>query len=219
MENESKGNDQTARNVAAVTNDDDSQVNEITDNNGTTADDYDEGASSQFGATGRKKRRTLGAITLSNRRIGKAVKIGKPVNFESRARAKIDTRADTVCAGSTFISHESTGKVVDVSGFHESFDTIKDTQVGACITAVDLESETIIACFHQSLYFGYGEFSDPTNSDVGLWYHRGCCSQTIQRQDISTWDTSSRSKCLYSFLPAWMYFVFLLTFTKAKRNI
>jgi hypothetical protein len=61
---------------------------------------------------------------------------------------------DTLCAGSTFALYESTGKVVDVSGFHDAFDAIRNIQVGTCITAVDLHGETIIACFPQSLYFG-----------------------------------------------------------------
>jgi hypothetical protein len=59
-----------------------------------------------------------------------------------------------VCAGSSFILYESTGKVVDVSGFHDSLESIKNIQVGTCITAIDLKDETIIASFPQSLYFG-----------------------------------------------------------------
>lgn len=75
-------------------------------------------------------------------------------NYDLHARAEIDTRADTLCAGSTFILYEATGKVVDVSGFHNSFDAIKNIPVGTSITAIDLEDETIIAVFPQSLYFG-----------------------------------------------------------------
>jgi hypothetical protein len=56
------------------------------------------GASSLFGATGRKKR-NVGAVVSSHRRIGKAIKVGKPSNVLLRARAKITTRADTVCSG------------------------------------------------------------------------------------------------------------------------
>ena len=54
----------------------------------------------------------------------------------------------------TFTLYESTGKVVDVSGFHDTFDAIRNIQVGTCITAIDLNGETIIASFPQSLYFG-----------------------------------------------------------------
>ena len=39
-------------------------------------------------------------------------------------------------------------------GFHDSLGSIKDVPVGTCITAVNLENETIIAVFLQSLYFG-----------------------------------------------------------------
>ena len=114
----------------------------------------DGGASSNFGASGRKKHRTLGAIMSSTRRIGRAIQIKNPSDYEKRARAEIDTRADTLCAGSTFLLYEATGKVVDVSGFHDSLATIKDIQVGNCITAIDLNGETIIASFPQALYFG-----------------------------------------------------------------
>jgi hypothetical protein len=75
------------------------------------------GASSQFGTTGRKNRKLM-SVNSSNLCIGKAIQVGKPSNYNLRARAEIDTRADTVCALSTFTLHESTGKVVDVSGFH-----------------------------------------------------------------------------------------------------
>jgi hypothetical protein len=110
-------------------------------------------ASSLFGATGRKKRH-LGAVVSSLRRIGKAIQVGNPTDYHLRARAEIDTRADTVCAGSTFILHESTGKVVDVSGFHEHLDTIRNIQVGTCVTALDLDNQTIIVSFPQAFYFG-----------------------------------------------------------------
>ena len=50
--------------------------------------------------------------------------------------------------------HEDAGKVVDVSGFHPSMELMKDVTVGTLITAVDLQDETIIAVFHQGLYFG-----------------------------------------------------------------
>jgi Reverse transcriptase (RNA-dependent DNA polymerase) len=131
------------------------QVSEATALDHHHEDDEDGNASSQFGATGRsKKRRTLGAIKSTQRRIGRSLTIATPTDYHRRARAEIDTRADTLCAGSTFLLHETTGKVVDVTGFHESLDTIKNIQVGTCITAIDLPNETIIASFPQSLYFG-----------------------------------------------------------------
>ena len=66
----------------------------------------------------------------------------------------MDSRADTVCGGATFELYEDTGKVVDVGGFHPTMDLLKDVTVGTIITAVDLPDETIIAVFHQGLYFG-----------------------------------------------------------------
>jgi hypothetical protein len=143
------------RNAASVSNrnnNEDGTLGAMTIRSVQFDDDEDTGAggaSSLFGATGRKKR-NVGAVVC----IGKAIKIGKPNNFLLRAHAKIDTRADTVCTGSTFKLYKSTGKVVDVSGFHKQLEAIKNIQVGTCITAMDLENKTIIASFPQSLYFG-----------------------------------------------------------------
>jgi hypothetical protein len=117
-------------------------------------DNNDTSASGNFGYHGRKKMRQQGAITSGRRQVSKSFTINIPSDYDRRARAEIDTRADTVCAGSSFLLYESTGKVVNVSGFHESMETINDIQVGTCITAIDLENETIIGCFPQSLYFG-----------------------------------------------------------------
>jgi hypothetical protein len=172
MEKESKGKEEGGRVVSAVRNEEQvSQISDVTEQYHANVEEIeDQGASSQFGATGRKKRRTLGAITSTIRRIGKAMKIGKPNDYSIRARAEIDTRADTVCAGSTFLLHESTGKVVDVSGFHDSLGAIKDIQVGTCVTAVDLENETIIACFPQSLYFG-DTMENSLIPPIQMWEH------------------------------------------------
>jgi hypothetical protein len=41
-----------------------------------------------------------------------------------------------------------------VSGFHDALEPINNIQIGTCITAIDLNNETIIASFPQSLYFG-----------------------------------------------------------------
>jgi hypothetical protein len=62
-------------------------------------------ASSLLGATGHKKRHIC-AVVSTLRRISKAIQVGKPTDYLLRARAKIDTRAETVCAGSTFVLHE-----------------------------------------------------------------------------------------------------------------
>ena len=126
----------------------------------------DANASSQFGYRGNKKRRgddddnfsrsrSIGLVTSSERRAGMSSMIGSTSSNDLllRARANIDTKADTVCEGSTFELHENTRKIVHVFGFHDSLGS-KDVPVGTCITAVDLANETIIAVFPQSLYFG-----------------------------------------------------------------
>jgi hypothetical protein len=74
-------------------------------------------------------------------------------------------------AGTTFILHKATGKEVEVSGFHDSLETIKNIQVGTCITVVDLETETIIECFPQSLYFG-GSMENSLKPPAPLWDYR-----------------------------------------------
>jgi hypothetical protein len=153
-----KVNEQTTtnRNASAVGNRNASSttISEVTTENDEAAEVDDGGASGQFGAMGRKKRRTINSVKSSIRRIGKAIKVNTPTDYVKFARAEIDTRADTLCAGSTFLLHESTGKVVDVTGFHDSLESIKGIQVGTCVTAIDLTNETIIASFPQSLYFG-----------------------------------------------------------------
>jgi hypothetical protein len=130
------------------------QVSTVTEQNIETYEDNG-GASMQFGYTGQNKKQwTLGAMKSSNQCIGKAIQIKQSHNYDQQAWAEIKTRADTICAGSTFILHVSTGKIIDVSGFHDSLETISNIPVGTCITALDLTNETIIASFQQSLYFG-----------------------------------------------------------------
>jgi hypothetical protein len=78
--------------------------------------------------------------------------------------------------------YESTGKVVDVSGFYDSLDSIKGIQVGTCVTAVDLNDCTIIASFSPKsvLWRLDGDIPYPTSSVVVLWYNGGCGAETIQ---------------------------------------
>ena len=59
-----------------------------------------------------------------------------------------------MCAGATFKKHEATGKAVDVSGFHNSLNTMKNIEVVTAITAIDLDGETIIGVFNEPLWFG-----------------------------------------------------------------
>jgi hypothetical protein len=116
----------------------------------------DSGASSKFGATGwNNKKALIGATISSIRRTAHVnTETHKQHDYNLRAQAEIDTCVDTLCAGSTFILFETIGKVVDVSGFHDSNEAIKNIPVGTCITKINLEDETIFASFPQSLYFG-----------------------------------------------------------------
>ena len=115
-------------------------------------------ASSKFGYQGSKKNKLgIKGVEIGQRRkAGKCSRIkgytrNTANDFQRRARVDIDTRADTMCAGSTFELHESTGKLVDVSGFHDSLETMKDIEVVTAITAIDLKGETIIGVFNEAL--------------------------------------------------------------------
>lgn len=109
-------------------------------------------ASARFGSQGNNnKRKLIGSVTVTQRYINKArVNPTLPGDYSLRCRAEIDTRADTVCAGSTFLLHSTTGQVADVHGFHNSMQPILGVPIGTALTAVD----TIILAFHQALYFG-----------------------------------------------------------------
>ena len=106
----------------------------------------------QFGYQGNRRRsggdstmsstsrpRSIGQIVSSNRRsrvIAATNNITHSDDYGLRARADIDTKADTVCAGATFKLHEDTGKIVDVFGFHDSLGSMKNIAVGTSITAI-----------------------------------------------------------------------------------
>jgi hypothetical protein len=72
------------------------------------------------------------------------------------ARVEVDSRADTCCFGKTFKLLEQTDRLADVLGFSDELGKISDVPIGTCVTAVDLADtqKTIIAVFHEGLYFG-----------------------------------------------------------------
>ncbi|MGH7974081.1 MAG: hypothetical protein ACREBR_01045, partial [bacterium] len=122
-------------------------------------------ASSQFGREGRdrslqgsKKQRKQKSFASTQRRVAGTVssRYESPSDYDLRARMECDSRADTVCAGATFVPMELTGKVCDVRGFHDSFNNLKDIPVATTATAYDHEGlqETLILVVHESLYFG-----------------------------------------------------------------
>ena len=91
-------------------------------------------------------------------REAKRAKTGRdsqlPVPHTS-ARCELDTRADTICAGSNFRLLSTTGQLCDVSGFHSDFESIKDVPIATVATAFQAESGTIyILIVNEALYFG-----------------------------------------------------------------
>jgi hypothetical protein len=101
-------------------------------------------------------RRLRPVIVASARRfVGVQLSFQQPSDYGARRRFEIETRADTFCAGQTFILQEPTGSVVDVGGFHPSLPVMHDISIGLAATAYDLPTgETIILGVHQALYFG-----------------------------------------------------------------
>jgi hypothetical protein len=107
------------------------------------------------------ERRSQGRITTGERRIAAATQLRNDLrsisnDYTRMGRAEIDTRADTTCAGSTFLPLEFTGQECDVNGFHDDMTPIKNVPVATCATAYDHVGlqETIILVFHETLYFG-----------------------------------------------------------------
>ena len=71
------------------------------------------------------------------------------------AKCELDTRADTICAGKNFRALELTGQTCEVSGFHQSFDSLKNVPIAKAATAYTLETgETVILVFNEVLFFG-----------------------------------------------------------------
>ena len=66
--------------------------------------------------------------------------------------------------------HPTTGKVIDVYGFHDSLGSVKDIVVGTAITTIDLEDETIIGVFPQIVYFGKS-MKDSLLPPAQMWDH------------------------------------------------
>ena len=124
-------------------------------------------ASSQFGREGNrsldnashnKASRQQGAIQSGQRYISstKATKTNHTYDFNKRARAEIDSRADTVCAGATFRLLEESNQYCVVSGFHNDMTPLQNIPVATVATAFDdaATQETYILIFFEALYFG-----------------------------------------------------------------
>jgi len=79
-----------------------------------------------------------------------------PTDYKAQCHAKMDTRADMVCAGASFVLLENTGKVCNINGFHNHMGMVKGIPIATCAMAyhhLNLQ-ETVIMVFHECLYFG-----------------------------------------------------------------
>ena len=154
-------NNSTDRNIGAQSQQHDSTNEPTTTNNMLQQNNS---ASEQFGRQGRSLQnrssgcgRTQGAITITNKRkVNKTSVIEQTtIDPNGRYRLEIDSRADTACCGKGWRVHSYTGQIVDVSGFHDSFQTIKDVPIATCYCAFDHpEGYTVTLFVHEALYFG-----------------------------------------------------------------
>ena len=104
----------------------------------------------QFGQS-----RQQNAITTGTRYIAKSIQPQQPDDYESRYRAEIDTRADTICAGKAFQVLHLSGRVVDVGGFHSDLGTLTGVPIARFATAYDAsDGTTYILAVNEALYFG-----------------------------------------------------------------
>eukprot|EP00934_Nitzschia_sp_Nitz4_P002319 Nitzschia sp. Nitz4//scaffold471_size5685//193//5616//NITZ4_009210-RA/size5685-processed-gene-0.1-mRNA-1//1//CDS//3329552692//2319//frame0 len=149
--------------------------------NSETANGNEGNASARFGSQGNKRNRTQGSVQSKGRRFIGGSKshpsIQHSFDHTLRARAEMDSRADTVCAGATFELHYATGKVADVSGFHPTMNSISNVPIGTAITAVDLANETVILVFNEALYFG-AAMEESLVPPAQLWDHGVICDIT-----------------------------------------
>jgi hypothetical protein len=101
-------------------------------------------------------------ITSGPRTIAKLQKKQKKDETENEpkpgfiAKNELDTRADTICAGTNFCCLRPTGMTCSVQGFHQSFAPIPEVPVATVATAWDDQTtgQTYILIIHQALYFG-----------------------------------------------------------------
>mmetsp|Transcript_15766 Transcript_15766/g.22505 ORF Transcript_15766/g.22505 Transcript_15766/m.22505 type:complete len:309 (+) Transcript_15766:699-1625(+) len=127
-------------------------------------------ASSSFGREGNRSlnngstnnsNRKQGAIEsgqrfISSTNVSKVSHDDLRYDFNKRTRAEIDSRADTVCAGSTFRLIEESNHYCVVNDFHKDMLPMQDIPVATVATAYDdpVSQETFILVFFEALYFG-----------------------------------------------------------------
>lgn len=71
------------------------------------------------------------------------------------AKCELDTCANTIYAGKNFRALSYTGQTCNVTGFHDSFDSLGDIPVARVATAYTADSgQTYILIINEALYFG-----------------------------------------------------------------
>ena len=80
----------------------------------------------------------------------------EPTNFDKKFWMEVDSRANTMCAGSAFWLLEVMDQETNVSRFHNSLGTMSCVLIGTLAMAYDHLGiqEMVILIFPQSLYFG-----------------------------------------------------------------
>ena len=84
---------------------------------------------------------TQGSMVTTSRWMGKSMTCDKtyqiiiPTDYKAQCHAKMDTRADMVCAGASFVLLENTGKVCNINGFHNHMGMVKGIPIATCAMA------------------------------------------------------------------------------------
>ena len=96
----------------------------------------------------------VGRIESGPRTSGRAAKRARTTDIQgidpvdgTAAQNELDTRADTICCGINWKLLSTTGQQCNVSGFHESFDSIPDVPVATAATAYTTKDGTTYALY------------------------------------------------------------------------
>ena len=152
----------TQRSIAGLHSSASQQPDEISAITEAQANAQMNAASSQFGKEGNRSlnnsSRKQGAVVSGERFISstRTNRSAPRYDYDKRARAEIDSRADTVCAGSTFKLLEESSQYCVVSGFHSDMAPMQNIPVATVATAYDdpVTQETYVLVFFEALYFG-----------------------------------------------------------------
>jgi len=77
------------------------------------------------------------------------------IDYNGHCISEIDSRADTFCFGKGWVMDSYTGIQVDVGGFHDSMETVKNVPVATCLSAFDHPNgPTYILVANKVLFLG-----------------------------------------------------------------